>query len=94
MGTDGHQLLWAVYDASTPAWLRDLLAIQTLRQVWLPRFYATPHDQPVRWRGADDLSPALLLISFPYDPESRYGPGSRGSGRVRGFFTRTGFTPI
>ena len=41
--------------------------------MWLQQFYATPHDQPVRWRGADDLSPALLLISFPYDPESRYG---------------------
>jgi len=27
----------------------------------------------VRWRSADDLPPAPLLISSPYDPEARYG---------------------
>jgi transposase len=73
IGTDGRQLLAAIYDPATPAWLREIPAIQTLRRVWLQQFYATPEGQPVRWRGADDLPPAPLLISSPYDPEARYG---------------------
>ena len=48
-------------------------AIRTLRQVWLQQFYATAAEQPVRWRTAEDLPPAPLLISSPYDPEARYG---------------------
>jgi transposase len=73
IGTDGRPLLWAIDDPATPAWLRELPAIQTLRRVWLQQFYATPAGQPVRWRSADDLPPAPLLISSPYDPAARYG---------------------
>ena len=73
IGLDGRQLLWAIYDPATPAWLREVPAIQTLRQLWLQQFYASPDDQPVRWRHADDLPPAPLLISSPYDPDARYG---------------------
>jgi transposase len=70
---DGRQLLGAIYDPATPAWLREVPAIQTLRQVWFQQFYASPDDQPVRWRHADDLPPAPLLIRSPYDPGARYG---------------------
>ena len=73
IGMDGRQLLGAIDDPATPAWLREVPAIQTLRQVWLQQFYASPDDQPVRWRHADDLPPAPLLISSPYDPDARYG---------------------
>jgi transposase len=73
MGTDGRQLLWAIDDPATPAWLREIPAIQTLRWGWLQQFYATPEGQPGRWRSAEDLPPAPLLISSPYDPEARYG---------------------
>jgi transposase len=73
IGTDGRQVLGAIYEPATPAWLREIPAIQTLRQVWLQQFYATPEGQPVRWRSAADLPPAPLLISSPYDPEARYG---------------------
>jgi transposase len=66
-------VLRAIYDPATPVWLRELPAIQTLRQVWLQQFYAMPHDQPRRWRSAEDLPPAPVLISSPYDPEARYG---------------------
>jgi transposase len=34
VGADGWQLLDAVATASTPSWLRDLPAVQTLRQMW------------------------------------------------------------
>jgi transposase len=41
--------------------------------VWLQQFYATPEGQPVRWRSAEELPPAPLLLSSPDDPEARYG---------------------
>jgi transposase len=73
IGTDGRQLLWTLYAPAAPTWLREIPAVQTLRQVWLQQFYATADDQPVHWRHADDLPPAPRLISSPYDPEARYG---------------------
>jgi transposase len=73
IGLDGRRRLWAIDDPATPAWLREGPAIQTLRQVWLQQFYASPDDPPVRWRHADDLPPAPLLISSPDDPDARDG---------------------
>jgi len=73
IGTDGRQVLEAIDDPATPGWLRELPAIHTLRQVWLQQFYARPPDQLVRWRSAEDLPPAPLLIRAPYDPEARSG---------------------
>lgn len=72
IGTDGRVLLQLVYDRAAPAWLHEVPAVQTLRQVWLQQFYATAGDQALRWRTADDLPPAALLISSPYDPDARY----------------------
>lgn len=72
IGADGQQLLTALYAPTAPPWLRDLPAVQTLRQVWVQQFYATASDAPMRWRVAEDLPPAPLLISSPYDPEARY----------------------
>jgi transposase len=73
IGTDGRPLLWTIYAPAVPTWLREIPAVQTLRQVWLQQFYATADDPPVRWRHADDLPPAPLLISSPYAPAARYG---------------------
>jgi transposase len=66
IGTDGCQWLWAIYEPATPAWLREIPAIHTLRQVWLQQFYATPAGQPVRWRRAAELAPgaAADLLSL------------------------------
>ena len=47
-------------------------AIQVLRRVWLQQFYATPPDQPIRWRDATDLPPSALLICSPYDADARF----------------------
>jgi transposase len=73
IGLDGRQRLGASDDPATPAWLRAVPAIQTRRQVWLQPFYASPDDQPMRWRHADDLPPAPRLISSPDDPDARDG---------------------
>lgn len=72
IGTDGRHLLTAIYDPLAPGWLREVPAVQILRQVWVQQFYAAGPDQLMRWRVAEDLPPAPLLISSPYDPEARY----------------------
>jgi len=72
VGTDGRELLSQLYDASAPTWLRDVPAVQILRQVWLQQFYAVDPMEPMGWRVAEDLPPAPRLISSPYDPEARY----------------------
>jgi transposase len=72
IGADGRLLLHMLGEKSAPTDLRALPALQVLRQVWVQQFYATADDQPMRWRTADDLPPAALLISSPYDVEARY----------------------
>jgi transposase len=73
IGADGLQVLEHVYALDTPEALVALPAVQILRQLWIQQFYASADDQPIRWRLADDLPPASLLISSPYDPDARYG---------------------
>jgi transposase len=72
IGADGRELLQHLYAPQAPTWLREIGAVQTLRQVWLQQFYATADDQPLRWRTAEDLPPSAHLISSPYDPQARY----------------------
>jgi len=72
MGTDGHQLLRAIYADTTPRWFREVPAVQVLRDVWVQQFYAPDADQITHWRSAEDLPPAPQLISSPYDPDARY----------------------
>src|SRR5512143_1425762 len=71
IGTDGHALLAAVYQPAAPAWLRELPAIQTLRQVWVHQFLV--EDDIIRWRKAADLPPAAIRFDSPYDTDARYG---------------------
>ncbi len=72
IGADGRLVLRKLSEPSAPAGLHALPAMQVLRRVWLQQFYASDDDQPIRWRSADDLPPASLLISSPYDVEARY----------------------
>ena len=71
IGTDGFQLLGAVYGPAAPAWLRRVPAVEILRRVWLSQFYL--HEGRVRWRKAKDLPPAGQRIDSPYDPEATFG---------------------
>ena len=70
VGADGHRLLEAVYAASSPVWLRELPAVETLRQVWMQNFSLT--DGKVQWRGSDDIPPSARFIGSPYDVQARY----------------------
>jgi transposase len=72
IGADGFELLEAIYAPEAPAWLRELPAVETLRRVWLQKYYA-PDGGPIRWRSAADSPPAARLIHSPYDPEARFG---------------------
>jgi transposase len=70
IGRDGYGLLEAIYHPTAPGWLRDVPAVQTLRQVWLQHYYR--QDDQVHWREAGNIPPAPFLIETPYDREARY----------------------
>lgn len=73
LGADGLWLLKQIdEEPTTPAWLREVPAVEVLRRVWIQQFYASDQE-PVRWRDAEDLPPASILIVSPYDIEARYG---------------------
>lgn len=70
IGADGFQLLRWIYATATPVWVREIPAVEVLRQVWLQQFYAS--EKAVNWRVADDLPPSSIMICSPYDAEARY----------------------
>lgn len=71
IGDDGDRLLSAIYAVETPAWLREVPAVETLRRVWLQQFRLC--DGVLRWRTGDEgFPPARLMISSPYDPDARF----------------------
>lgn len=72
IGTDGRILLSAVDDPASPAWLRELPAVQTLRRVWIQQFYV--EDDALRWRTErEGIPPAARFISSPYDLDAHLG---------------------
>jgi transposase len=70
IGRDGHQLLQAIYGPTAPAWLREVPAVDILRQVWVQQYYV--EGDLLRWRTAGELPPGELMIQTPYDIEVRY----------------------
>lgn len=71
IGTDGMQLLEALWSDDAPIALRQIGTVETLRQTWVHQFYGS--DGQVRLRTAKDLPPAGERIDSPYDPDARYG---------------------
>jgi transposase len=63
-------LLTAVYAPTAPIWLRDVPAIQILRQVWVQNY--TWLDGRLSWRDANNIPPVELFISSPYDVDAHY----------------------
>ena len=86
-GRDGDQLLNEILLGSAPAYLRQLPAVEGLRQVWVQHYY---HDgTALQWRTQNNFPPSGVMIASPYDTESRYSHkrGMEWRGYKVGFFT-------
>jgi transposase len=70
IGRDGLHLLSAIYQDTTPVYLREVSAVETLRQVWVQQFYLEAED--LKWRDLKDCPPSSVMIASPYDLDSRY----------------------
>jgi transposase len=67
---DGLRLLSALYDEKTPDFLKQLPALEVLRQVWLQQFQVV--EGALCWREAGNVPPAEQMINSPYDAEVRF----------------------
>jgi transposase/IS5 family transposase len=77
-GRDAVELLQAVFHPASPAWLRELPAVQVLRQITVQNYLITTDKQGrevVKRREADKdgLPPGRLRLTSPYDTDARYG---------------------
>ena len=70
IGQDGSHLLQAIYHQDAPGWLRELPAVEVMRQVWIQQYYVI--DGQLRWRDQKNLPPHKLLIVSPDDLEARH----------------------
>jgi transposase len=70
IGADGAHLLTALYAPAAPDWLRQLPAVEVLRQVWVQQ-YVVEHGA-IRWRTAEELPPAGRRIESPYDAQAHF----------------------
>jgi len=70
IGQDGLHILTAINTAADRPWLRDIPAVETLRQVWVQQFWCN-HDQ-VHLRDVQDMPPVGAWIRSPFDVEARY----------------------
>jgi len=73
IGADGRQLLQAVCAPATPAWLREVPAVEALRQIWVQQYHAPDETGAVRWRTDGDQPPCAVRIDSPHDLDARYG---------------------
>ena len=72
IGADGHELLDTLLREDSPAWLREVPAVETLRQVWLQNFFHGV-DGSVRWRTAEEgIPPSRNFLGSPIDRDCRY----------------------
>ena len=76
---DGYALLAAVYDPSSPGWLREVPAVDVLRRVLVQNYSRTitAGKEVIKRRekepDGDGLPPGHLRIASPYDPDARWG---------------------
>ncbi len=69
-GEDGLRLLNAIFESTSPTWLRQLPAVETLRRVWVQQYYCW--EDKIRWRGQGEIPPASVMLSSPYEPDAHY----------------------
>lgn len=72
IGTDGLALLDTIYDPDAPQWLRQIPAVETLRQIWIQQFYAPDDNGSIKWRSVKDMPPSTIAIHSPHDVEAHY----------------------
>ena len=70
VGRDGLWLMMVMFGTDAPTWLRQIPAVQTLRQIWLQNYYQT--DGVVHWRRAGNLPPSGKAICSPFDTQARF----------------------
>ncbi len=71
IGTDGIYLLDAIWSEAALSWLRQIEAVEILRQVWIQQFYL--ESGAVKLREASNCPPPAIVINSPYDPDARRG---------------------
>ena len=70
IGQDGAYLLAQIYLPEAPSWLRQVPAVEIMRQIWLQQYYLDEQGQ-LHCREADNLPPYELLIQSPYEVQAR-----------------------
>jgi transposase len=70
IGRQGRELLDALFDPTAPEWLRQVPAVEILREVWVQNYQRI--DDAVRWRSSEDIPPPSRYIGSPYDEEAHY----------------------
>src|SRR5579884_591625 len=68
IGADGLALLNAVYTPHAPISLRQLPAVQGMRQIWVQNYQQT--QKGLEWREADNIPPATCFLSSLYDTDA------------------------
>ena len=71
MGIDGLYLLDAIWSESAPELLRQIEAVEILRQVWIQQFYL--ESGLLKLRESSNCPPPARLINSPYDPDAHLG---------------------
>jgi transposase len=71
IGWDGLTLMETIYhDPVTPAIVRELEAVEILRQVWVQQYVL--EEGNLRWRTREEMPPAARLIQSPFDLDAHY----------------------
>lgn len=71
IGQDGLSLLETLYlNPEVPSYLRELEAVEILRQIWLQRFVLM--DGELQLRERKDMPPAARLLQSPFDVAVRF----------------------
>ncbi|GHO77265.1 hypothetical protein KSD_50360 [Ktedonobacter sp. SOSP1-85] len=70
IGQQGRTLLDALYEPMAPQWLRQVPAVDILREVWIQNYQRV--EDEVRWRPSDNIPPPSRYIGSPYDEDAHY----------------------
>ena len=70
VGRDGAALLGALFGPHAPSWLAEVPAVEILRRVWVQNYQWS--EEKLNWRSSENIPPAGLYISSPYDLDAHY----------------------